>query len=238
MSEHAKFFCQSCGKAYTWKPELAGKRAQCKCGQMMIVPPQLDAPKPQPSYDLFEDEPTAPAPHSIPPTPFPSATSPARQPLPEVAPASSNTRKTILWTILTLVVLAGASVGAFFLIQSNKKPPIQYKFEDQAITRQLDDSPHLEIKAFLENPLFSLMGMTTAQAQGFAETLYKMGARNIYAFNGRVSRSLVVELPDDPARRQQIIDHYNRYHEGMSDVRQATDEGQRYLKYRLKIAST
>jgi hypothetical protein len=34
----SKFSCGGCGKTYKWKPELAGKRAKCKCGYVMTVP--------------------------------------------------------------------------------------------------------------------------------------------------------------------------------------------------------
>ncbi len=63
MSDAAaeKFGCEGCGKLYSWKPELSGKRVKCKCGGVMTVPdlggpPALpddvydvaDEPKPQP----------------------------------------------------------------------------------------------------------------------------------------------------------------------------------------------
>src|SRR5262245_48172536 len=63
--EEAKFSCQSCGKSYRWKPELAGKKVKCKCGAVMTAPaknpaaaadrggsdePDLDA-----LYDLAEE---------------------------------------------------------------------------------------------------------------------------------------------------------------------------------------
>jgi hypothetical protein len=34
----AKFACGSCGAKYTWKAELAGRKVQCRCGQVMIAP--------------------------------------------------------------------------------------------------------------------------------------------------------------------------------------------------------
>jgi DNA-directed RNA polymerase subunit RPC12/RpoP len=42
----AKFSCPSCGRQFTWKPELAGKGAKCKCGATITVPakPQAAAP--------------------------------------------------------------------------------------------------------------------------------------------------------------------------------------------------
>src|SRR6266404_3537368 len=33
-----KFSCEGCGKSYSWKAELAGRRVKCKCGGVMIVP--------------------------------------------------------------------------------------------------------------------------------------------------------------------------------------------------------
>ena len=38
MPSTSKFSCDSCNKTYTWKPELAGKRAKCKCGQPLRIP--------------------------------------------------------------------------------------------------------------------------------------------------------------------------------------------------------
>ncbi len=52
------FSCASCGKTHSWKPELAGRKARCKCGSVVTVPaaapggePELDA-----LYDLIPSE--------------------------------------------------------------------------------------------------------------------------------------------------------------------------------------
>jgi hypothetical protein len=37
-SESSRFSCASCGRSFQWKPELAGKRAKCKCGATVEVP--------------------------------------------------------------------------------------------------------------------------------------------------------------------------------------------------------
>lgn len=50
-----KFNCASCGKEYRWKPELAGKKAKCKCGSVIAVPakpPAAPRPKPGEVEDL------------------------------------------------------------------------------------------------------------------------------------------------------------------------------------------
>src|SRR4051794_30652218 len=38
-----KFPCSACQRRYTWKPELAGKRVKCKCGEVMRVPQRSPA---------------------------------------------------------------------------------------------------------------------------------------------------------------------------------------------------
>ncbi len=38
MSDASRFSCHGCGKSYSWKQELAGRRVKCKCGQVMTVP--------------------------------------------------------------------------------------------------------------------------------------------------------------------------------------------------------
>jgi hypothetical protein len=51
----AKFACPACGKEYAWKPELAGRKAKCKCGEPISVPatpPGAAAPEPEPEVDF------------------------------------------------------------------------------------------------------------------------------------------------------------------------------------------
>jgi hypothetical protein len=38
--DQGKFSCNKCGKSYKWKPELAGKKVKCKCGNIMAAPAQ------------------------------------------------------------------------------------------------------------------------------------------------------------------------------------------------------
>jgi hypothetical protein len=40
MAGGAMFSCDSCGKQYPWKAELAGKKAKCKCGALLNIPAQ------------------------------------------------------------------------------------------------------------------------------------------------------------------------------------------------------
>lgn len=38
MPEELKITCDQCGKSYRWMPELAGRRAKCKCGAAIAFP--------------------------------------------------------------------------------------------------------------------------------------------------------------------------------------------------------
>ncbi len=42
-SKKSRFACPSCGRRYSWKRELAGKKVRCKCGKSMRVPDVLPA---------------------------------------------------------------------------------------------------------------------------------------------------------------------------------------------------
>src|SRR5688500_20128061 len=53
MSTPTHFNCDHCGKRYAWKPELAGKKAKCACGQTLTVPAGI-APKPVPEEELYD----------------------------------------------------------------------------------------------------------------------------------------------------------------------------------------
>jgi hypothetical protein len=65
----AKFACDGCGKQYTWKPELAGKKAKCKCGAVMMIPADAPmAPEADGLYDLAPD--SAPKPKAKPKAPM------------------------------------------------------------------------------------------------------------------------------------------------------------------------
>ena len=75
--------CAGCGKEYRWKPELAGKRAKCKCGGVVSFPKggsaAAAAPPPPPPPPIPSDVPegfedfgmAADAPPPPPPPPVP-----------------------------------------------------------------------------------------------------------------------------------------------------------------------
>jgi hypothetical protein len=50
-----KFPCGSCGKRFTWKPQIAGKSAKCSCGQTFTVPASVAQSDEDAMYELKED---------------------------------------------------------------------------------------------------------------------------------------------------------------------------------------
>lgn len=82
----ATFACSACGRQYPWKPELAGRSAKCKCGQVMTVPATASAPEPEPDLLEFADEPPIPA--------TPVKAKPAAAPVKAAVPAAAKARVT------------------------------------------------------------------------------------------------------------------------------------------------
>ena len=56
MADGLKFKCAACGREFRWKPELAGKKAKCKCGATVQVPAADPAAAPPPPPPPAEAE--------------------------------------------------------------------------------------------------------------------------------------------------------------------------------------
>lgn len=61
-STHGIIVCDSCGRRFKWKPELAGKHAKCLCGQSILIPAE---PPEDDLYSFAEPEPPKPTPRPI-----------------------------------------------------------------------------------------------------------------------------------------------------------------------------
>ena len=56
QAEAVKFNCPNCQKEYNWKPEIAGKKAKCKCGTVIEIPATPPPPPlPPPNVDPFDN---------------------------------------------------------------------------------------------------------------------------------------------------------------------------------------
>jgi hypothetical protein len=68
----ATFACESCGKSYRWRPDFAGKKLKCGCGNVMhlTTPPPPPPPPADEIYSDVADTPLTPAPRrGAPPAP-------------------------------------------------------------------------------------------------------------------------------------------------------------------------
>jgi DNA-directed RNA polymerase subunit RPC12/RpoP len=99
-SPAGKFQCASCGKQFTWKPEIAGRSAKCKCGAIIAIP--KSAP---------------PSPAAAPSVAIPS------QAINDEQPASDNTAETsdhagasTLRTIFLLLIGFAAGLAAIVVL--------------------------------------------------------------------------------------------------------------------------
>jgi len=56
-SDDPRIECAQCGKVYRWKPELAGKKVKCACGNKISVPRQDEPANESGTYELnFDDD--------------------------------------------------------------------------------------------------------------------------------------------------------------------------------------
>lgn len=57
MSDGPHFSCEECGKSFAWKPEIAGRKAKCKCGAVLLVPAESPETALEDLYDLVPSGP-------------------------------------------------------------------------------------------------------------------------------------------------------------------------------------
>lgn len=109
----AKLTC-ACGKQYSWKPELAGKRAKCKCGQVVAFPAQDPSlPELPPVPEGFEDAATG---VDVPPPPPPPPVTPVRGGITDSTGGGGRTGFHFNWRA-ALTVLGGLAIAAFGVFQ-------------------------------------------------------------------------------------------------------------------------
>jgi hypothetical protein len=258
-----KFPCPSCGKQYTWKPALAGKKAKCTCGNVITVPDLSPSAEPEDIYDIAE----TPAPAAQPKkgatvaavAPITPAVAPKRvaaAPAPGLAPAAAAParmgigsagyipnrkrgpepadKKKIFIPILLVILLAGsASIGFFVLKGHGPKKPSLD--QDAYVEECLQDGATDDIEKWLEaSNRRMVMGMTNSQALGQAQSLKKMGAKRVICFGASMTREMAIELPADPAQRKALFDWEHEHYTELGKP-PSKDIGQKYLRFDLHL---
>jgi DNA-directed RNA polymerase subunit RPC12/RpoP len=294
----ATFSCTDCGKKYTAKPALLGKKVRCTCGAVISVPEaQSESPQEDDGLYDFANDP-APLPKRTAPTPAiiaapalpisipglkddeylcpdcsksmdPGAiicahcgfnlktgakmnVGRAKAPAKKVGSAFGvvPTRKTptivedkkaqllkMLVPASLIVVVVLAIVGYKMIVKASgagaAATPVNK--DDAEVARLTEDYGAKEIHAwFKENPQRLAGEYSPSQAIAKADQWQAMGAKQVLAFGALMTRSLAIELPDDPQQRKALFDFENKF-ALQHHYPPAKDEGQKYLLLNLGL---
>jgi hypothetical protein len=136
--------------------------------------------------------------------------------------------------ILIVLVIAAIGAGAWFMRSNDTAYPPAKGGEDASLIQFLKNNSAQEAQHWLsESPDRLLTGMTPSQARRFIDNLYTMGATKVYAAGGIACTWVVLELPDDPAKRKALFDWQHNWTNEF--VKPASDVGQHYLQAGLRI---
>jgi hypothetical protein len=175
----------------------------------------------------------APAPPPEPgPGAFPVYPRPKTYASDSAAEQSHLIRMVILIAVIT-VVIGGSILGIRMLKGPGSNAP--QLGEDADIEAKINDEYHKEVHAWFQEDSSRILGpWTQTQALSQADRWQQQGAKQVLAFGSRISLVVVIELPDDPAKRKVLFDWQAQWHrEHMTKV--WTDVGQKYLMIRLGI---
>ena len=123
--------CGSCGKKYVWKPQLAGRKVKCACGDVILVP-RMESDDPHDEYELADapQEPAAPRVSDVVLNrlgriPAPKST----EPDPQKAAADEKLRKIMepnVWRDIAVPMMllgAGLALSFYEVMHASQHPP-------------------------------------------------------------------------------------------------------------------
>ena len=258
MSSSGKIVCGSCGRQYSWKPELAGRTVKCKCGAAIVVPREspVAAVAAPDGYDLAAEGAVGESAPSYAPAAY---TPPAyRSPVSSRETASTGTAiagrdskarrgaavdsakrseiKKIAVIAVGLVLVIGLIVGAKFAFDAfgpSSSKPKNLKGMDGAVASMTEENGAFEVLSWLkENNRRGVVGFfwTREKTELVAQEWYDHGAKKVLAFGGVMTRCLAIELPDDKAKREYFFDYAQRFSLETHPGKVAQkDEGQKYV---------
>ncbi|HQY89386.1 MAG TPA: hypothetical protein PK402_12110 [Tepidisphaeraceae bacterium] len=208
-----------CGKSFKVESTRAGKKIRCACGKILTVADASESPAPEP-IDVGE---TNVAPKR-------AGRLPNRSELDTQSYQAANKSNAMKFAILGvgLVVLCFAIV---LVAMRAKGPPVVHKGHDAEAISYIRDAA--EAREWLKGRDMMLGGMSHKQADFKINQWYEMGVKTIY-IKGRPAMFVVMELPEDPAKRKTIFEWHTKF-VGKSNESPAIDEGQKYLMVKMPL---
>jgi hypothetical protein len=210
--QNAPGVCDSCGKQYAWKPQLAGKTVPCKCGGSVSFTGQGAAPAP-----------------AFPGRPGPRVTSAAAQDEQKRAEI-----KKIVTIAVALVALVGILIGAKFAFKAfSKDGSDNLPGWDGEVARMIkDDGAHEVLEWLGADSKRGVVGFkwSNSRLEAKAKEWYSDGAKKVLAFGGFMTASLAIELPDDKDKRTHFFDYADEFRAREAPANpQQVDVGQKYV---------
>jgi hypothetical protein len=161
----------------------------------------------------------------------------------ESAEVSSVEKAGSMKQIIIIAVMAVALVGVVFaakpLFKREGRGMFGSKAEDgpalpaadAEAMRMLEEDDPIEAKEFITAHEARQLGTqwTRSKSLGMIEKWYGLGAVKVWAFNGLISKDVVIEMPmDDEAKRAALLGWASDYFDD-SGQRRLKDEGQKYI---------
>lgn len=154
-------------------------------------------------------------------------------PTPHRARIAADEPESKPWGKLIVGVIAliiACVVGGYILFQMRPTHPTgPQPGEDERIYSMMDDYGVEDLQQWLDRGSRMVMGMEAQQAISFRKEALNRGAKQVLAFKGgMMTVSLVIELPDDPAKRKDLFEWWNdRWYSKDNAVH--SDVGQKFI---------
>jgi len=141
---------------------------------------------------------------------------------------TAESKRKLVISVAFLVLLLGGGIFAALAMKGGALGKKKVMLGDDAmIMEMIEDENGTEVKEWLKaHNRHMFMSMTEGQAMGFADRLYALGAVKVLAFGEVISKSVAVELPDDPEKRKKLFE-FEKEHNGYRS--KTKDVGQKYF---------
>lgn len=162
----------------------------------------------------------------------------AREKAAEQEVDKSRTMKQVIIALVLCVAVVGVIFGGKFAFSKmgNKGPSVKLPGQDAEAMRMLNENQPMEAKAFIESHKSRMIGTMWTQSKALAkiQQWYDMGAVKVYVpSDGLIARFVIIELPQDPAKREALINWQAVFEDENGNRKTIKDEGQKYVIYSI-----